>query len=324
MFLSEWEERGYIGVANREIFKAIVARLRERGAPTRFKWVKGHSGILGNEEADQLAGEGALKEIFSELNLTVKNKYNLTGAQMSKMTEALAYQGIKEIQKQPEPRRGTTVRLDITRYTAEENFGFAPLDETIWSSIQNPDLSRSARSFFWRATHNSHKIGEFWSNCTGLEHRQWCYKCSQDEGQPISEDLDHILLGCAEPEVDIIWKLAEKLWRKKMPVWPKLRNVGSIVACTMAKFKDNKGKPLAGANRLYRILISESAHLIWKLRNKRIIEPKPNEEYIKPTHKEIHNRWLNTINSRLALDIAMTHDKYESRALPRRKILQTW
>ncbi|KZP28250.1 RnaseH-domain-containing protein [Athelia psychrophila] len=324
MYLTEWEERGYIGIANREIFKAIVALLRERGAPTRFKWVKGHSGILGNEEADELAGEGALKEAFGELDLKIKNKFNITGAQLSKMTQALAYQGIKELQKPPTRRSGTESRLDITRYAVEENFGQAPLDETIWQAIQHKDLSRSIRSFFWRATHNGYKIGEYWMKCENLEQRAWCYECTQKEGQPVTESLDHILLECCEPEGQMIWKLAERLWRKKMPVWPQLRNAGSIIACTMACFKSEEGKILAGANRLYRILISESAHLIWKLRNRRIYEPKPNEDFIKPTRKEIHNKWVSAINSRLALDIAMTHTKYDTDAIPRRKVLQTW
>lgn len=324
MFLAKWEECGYIGVANKEIFKAIVALLRERGAPTRFKWVKGHSGILGNEEADKLAGEGALKEIPSELDLKIKNKFNLTGAQLSKMTQAIAYQGIKETEKQPKPRSGTESRLDITRYTAEEMFGQTPLNETIWSTIQHKDLSRPIRSFFWKATHNAHKIGDYWDKCTNLEHRAWCHECTQKEGQPVTESLDHILLECCEPEGKIIWKLAEQLWKKKMPVWPELRNAGSIVASSMAMFKLEDGKILAGANRLYRILISESAYLIWKLRNKRLFDPKPNEEFTKPTPNEIHNKWIRAINDRLTLDIAMSHDKYETNAIPRRKILQTW
>ncbi|KZP26706.1 hypothetical protein FIBSPDRAFT_732057 [Athelia psychrophila] len=109
-----------------------------------------------------------------------------------------------------------------------------------------------------------------------------------------------------------------------MPGWPELKKAGSIVASSMAMFKSDDGKVLAGANRLYRILISESAHLIWKLRNKCLFDPKPNEEFTKPTRNEIHNKWVRAINNRLTLDIVMTHDKYETNTIPWRKILQTW
>lgn len=99
IFLKEWEERGFIGIANKEFFMALAALLRERGAPTMFKWIKGHAGIEGNEGADKLAGEGAWKEEVDQIDLEIKDKFNLSGAQLSKITQALAYKGIKELQK---------------------------------------------------------------------------------------------------------------------------------------------------------------------------------------------------------------------------------
>ncbi|KAK7005497.1 hypothetical protein R3P38DRAFT_2556889 [Favolaschia claudopus] len=73
----------------------------------------------------------------------------------------------------------------------------------------------------------------------------------------------------------------------------------------------------AGATRLYKILITESAHLIWKLRNERVIQ----ETGSAPLAK-IRNRWLRAINSRLAMDCAMTDRfKWGKKAL---KTKQTW
>lgn len=38
----------------------------------------------------------------------------------------------------------------------------------------------------------------------------------------------------------------------------------------MVNFKTREGKPKSGDNRLYKILIAESAMLIWSLRNQRV------------------------------------------------------
>jgi hypothetical protein len=60
-----------------------------------------------------------------------------------------------------------------------------------------------------------------------------------------------------------------ELWLKRHdePFEPSL---GNILGCGLPNFtKDNK--PLTGKNRLYKILVSESAFLIWKLRCERTI-----------------------------------------------------
>ncbi len=48
--------------ANVELLGKIDKHIKGRDGHTKFKWVKGHDGIEGNEEADRLADEGANKE----------------------------------------------------------------------------------------------------------------------------------------------------------------------------------------------------------------------------------------------------------------------
>lgn len=106
--------------------------------------------------------------------------------------------------------------------------------------------------------------------------------------------MDHILTECEAPPRKLIWKLANNLWMKKSDS-PLPTRLGDILGCGLANFKRN-GKPDKGKNRLYRILVSESAYLIWKMRNERRIRDN-NEPPDTPQTLTI-NRWTHAINKR--------------------------
>src|SRR3954449_10130553 len=165
--------------------------------------------------------------------------------------------------------------------------------------------------------HNVHKCGKFWNNIPGLEQRATCPVCNEEES------MEHILLECNAPGQKIIWKLTKELWLKKHDTWPVLK-YGTILGCSMADFKIEEGAPQQGKNRLYRILMSESAFLIWKLRCERRISKEDDPEKFH-SETEIHNRWVVIINNRLNLDKLMTnHKKYGKKALKKRTVIQTW
>lgn len=167
--------------------------------------------------------------------------------------------------------------------------------------------------------HRAKKTGEFWDKVENSEQNAYC---RVPAGEKTCESMDHILTECRSPEVDIIWGLAEKLWKKKMPTWPKINCAGAVMACALADFQTPEGDKLAGANQLYRIIVSESAWLIWKISCKRLFDIDAPEEGI--TKREIHNCWVKAINLRLDLDRAMTNPKHERKAMPRRKVIHTW
>lgn len=85
-------------------------------------------------------------------------------------------------------------------------------------------------------------MGTYWDNIPGHEHRAMCHKC-----QTI-ESMEHILLECDTPGRKTVWNLAQQLWEKKMGHWLEIKNMGGIMACTMADFKSQDGKKLGGAN----------------------------------------------------------------------------
>jgi hypothetical protein len=79
-----------------------------------------------------------------------------------------------------------------------------------------------------------------------------------------------------------------------------------------------------GDNRLFHVLVSESAHLIWKLRCERRITH--NDSPVgQLTPAKIHNRWLQIINSRLTMDRILTDKwRYGKKALRTKTVLDTW
>lgn len=94
--LKTWENQGWIGMKNSEWFKQAAFLLRRRTAPTRFKWVKGHNEELGNEQSNKLVKEGVNKNEVNVILLNIPNHFNLQGAKLPGLTQAIAYRGIYE------------------------------------------------------------------------------------------------------------------------------------------------------------------------------------------------------------------------------------
>jgi hypothetical protein len=125
---------------------------------------------------------------------------------------------------------------------------------------------------------------------------------------------------CPNETRTTIWNLAENLWPEKYGEWPQI-TIGTIMGCGNINALPNnrqendpqeeqqeKGKK--GAMRLLRILISESAHLIWVLRCDRTINGTKHSE------QSINKRWITTLNKRLQTDritakMIIRKDKYK-------------
>ena len=314
--LQSCEDKGWIGIANKDLFKATVACLRSRSNITTLQWVRGHCGDEGNEGADQLAKLGANKANSDHIDLSIEPQLNLHGAKLAKMSQSLLYKGIIE-RSNPPQRKSTVAHLDITRRATKALSNHLPTDARIWFSIRNKDITRTIRCFLWKCLHNTYKVGSYWDNIPSFETRADCPICG------IPESMEHILTECDSPAQNLIWNLAKALWLKWHPVFPEIK-FGTILGCSLAEFKDSKGKISRGDNRLFRILITESAHLIWKLRCERRIAKQDNPD-LYHSETEIHNRWLQAINARLALDQLLSNKaKYQKKALPTSLVLCTW
>ena len=297
-----------------DLFKNITAWVRHRSNSTKMIWVKGHSGI---QAADRLANEGALKPLppLDPLPPPPNNTIP-TGAKLSTMAQRDFYRGIKMANKPP-PRRSTQRNLDRIQACATEYFNNSPTHAAIWKSTKNKDFTKKTREFLWKCIHNAFKIGKFWDNIPGYETRGTCAHCN------VEESMEHILTECDAPGRTEVWALANELWHKRSDS-PIPTNYGAILGCGLTNFTKDQGKPDTGLNRLFRIIVSESMYLIWKIRCERAITWGNDPSKLHAPH-EIHNKWLLSINSRLKIDSVQTNRKiFRKKVLDSKTVLKTW
>lgn len=156
-------------------------------------------------------------------------------------------------------RRGTLINLDIARWALKENNGNPPSDVNLWRSLKNKAITKETRAFLWKAMHNAFKIGEYWEK---ILHYKMCSKCHICDTM---ENMNHILTEYKATGQETIWELTRRLCKHRGLQWTDL-SLGLILGCSLAKLKHLNGSVTEAGSRMYQIVISESARLIWKIR----------------------------------------------------------
>jgi exonuclease III len=322
--LAEHEDTGYIGRKHPYMTRLAVARLRKRTATTILVSPEHREASERAVEAEALA-KAAQKSDFTNprgLEIAIRDdEPQLTGAKLSALTQKLAYQGVREILMQKYNKRPRTeAMMQRAQAEAEDAFGSVPTEDQMWKSMRHKDLSRECRHFLYRLMHDSYMVGSHWDRPSFNDELQARKNCRHQHcgGE---ESLEHILFYCEAPGREKVWKLAKALWEKKnqtKQLWP---GIGMVISCGLARFKTPNGERDYGAERLYRILVSESAKLIWNLRLERVIPGKDETQ----TDAEIEARWYKTMNARLSLDRELSNKrKYGKKAIKKRYVLDTW
>ncbi|KAH7909128.1 ribonuclease H-like protein, partial [Hygrophoropsis aurantiaca] len=321
--LKSWEDAGWIGIANKELFQTAAYLLRKRAAQTKFSWVKGHSGILGNEEADKLADEGSKKNTDDQITTEIPKNFIIQGAKLETITQRLAYEAIGHISSN-KPRRQTIINLDITRYAIEELTGSVETDASLWKACRHEDLTQPVKQFLYKSLHGAFKIGEFWNGIPNYEQRSRCPICTEE-----TESMEHILTECEKSHQNLLWSLAKGIWPDSKYQWPEIK-IGTILGCGAISLQseensdsseNEKTKPSAettGKSRLLRILISETAHLIWTTRCSHAIGG------IELSVDKITTRWYTAIEKRLITDRLHLRKQRSPRKKDIKKVLHTW
>ncbi|KAJ7246801.1 hypothetical protein B0H12DRAFT_1305322 [Mycena haematopus] len=296
--LTQWEREGWVGVPHRMVMKCLAAELKARKARTTMIEAPSASDAeLRCLEAARLAKEEAGRNGVRRIELTVPAGTSLAGVRLQNNKQKIFYRGIREIKTRDlKPRLSTDIKLAAVKESMLHLQKRAVADEEIWQSLRSKDFMPRTAQFLWRAMHNAHRVGDYWKHIPDCEDRAICQECGE------TEDLEHILLRCESPGAEIVWKAAEKLWLEKEPTWPEI-SLGTILGCGLMRFSDEEGKQRPGAKRLYKILVSESAYVIWKLRNDRVISRAGDPI----TEAEIINKWTHNLNQRLQQDIVLAN-----------------
>ena len=310
--LERHEDTAWVGVPNTPWLKAAAYHLRVRSAPTKLKWVKGHNGTTGNEEADKLAAEGVRKPTPDAIDLTVPQNFDPLGLRLCTLTQASAY-AFLNAHEPPATSERAQINLERARATLKDINTKEMTDTNLWLKCRHPDIRRPVQAFLYKAMNGALRIGQFWDDIPQHAHRAHCASCNASP-----ESLDHILVDCDNDAVATVWSVARQTWPSSFGPWPDVQ-LGLILGCgsIALPLEDDESLVHTGPSRLLRILLSESAHLIWVLRCERTIQG------LRHSTNTIKSRWLNKINHRLNLDRHIA-TVYNRRPITRKLVQDTW
>ncbi|KAF9021778.1 hypothetical protein BDZ89DRAFT_957202 [Hymenopellis radicata] len=160
-------------------------------------------------------------------------------------------------------RPRTAVNLDKARFAAKDMSERIPSNKLIWKGTRHQDFSKQVRFFLWMTiVHDAYKVGAWRENKPGYEHRTKCEECGS------TETREHILFECTAPGQEEVWELVRKFWKQKTTELTNI-NFPNLLALAFANPINSREETVKGDASLHRIVVSEAAHLIWKLRNER-------------------------------------------------------
>ncbi|KAJ7589323.1 hypothetical protein C8J56DRAFT_888910 [Mycena floridula] len=314
--LETWEDKGFIGMENRCLLQAIAAQIRGHIEPTYLKLSQNTEDPLLVHEAHELATEGCKKKSTDKIDWSTPEETRRPGVKLSSLTQGLAYRAITELQTMPKvlARKTTAANVKRIKTAITEINRSPPTSKDIWTGIRKEAFNRRVKNFMFLMVHGAQRTGGYWKHIPGCEERQNCKHCGEEES------MEHILTECPSSVQNTIWKLARALLESKdNSQWPPI-NFETIMGVGSIKIYASGRKVDKGKTRLFRLIVTESAHLIWTTRCKIIVR----EEAI-PTEAHLTNAWAQVINERLGEDRRLTNPYiFKMKALDKALVLETW
>ncbi|EJD51084.1 hypothetical protein AURDEDRAFT_57515 [Auricularia subglabra TFB-10046 SS5] len=234
------------------------------------------------------------------------------------LTQGLANKGIRKARSERMVERRKTVEsIGIIKEAMREFYGKPPTTRQIWQDLRSGSLTRQAREFLWKAIHGVHKTGAYFKNMK----QPWsdyatCPACG------VEESLEHILLDCPQSGQQDVWVLVDD-FLAKMGLQVDV-TYGLILGCASVRVRDRFTDRILRLERIFKIVVSESAFLIWKIRCEARMEHGGDPEWHLPKDA-IAERWWKVIRRRKHQDIASVDKvRYGKKAKPKGEIYETW
>ncbi|KAK0209799.1 hypothetical protein IW262DRAFT_1281216, partial [Armillaria fumosa] len=177
------------------------------------------------------------------------------------------------------------------------------------------------RGFLWKALQNTFKTGAFWEHI-GPQYvkRGECPYCK------VTKTMEHILIECNIEGQTLLWKLAQELWEMQGQKWI-TQTSGVALGSMLIQIKLANGKVDRAATRMYRILITETVHMIWKEGPHSHQRIQQSDEDVEKWHscEEIKRMWLDAMNHRLTIDQLLVNKcRFGLKALTKVLVLSMW
>ncbi|KAJ7579795.1 hypothetical protein C8J56DRAFT_897067 [Mycena floridula] len=313
--LEKWEDMAFVGKDNRLTLQAIAARLRAQTGKTMLIVTKDDDEPTKWQEARDLAREGAAKRHEDRINWSAPKEFSRQGVKLSCLTQSIAGKAIRALKVVPKDlqRKKTLANLKMIKQAVTTECSLMPTTKDIWRSVRREPFTRRFRNFLYLMIHGAQRTGEYWKHIPTCEDRQMCSHCE------VEESMEHILTQCTNSVQATVWELAKSLLDKRGGVWPTI-SFGTLMGCGLVNIVEGGSKVDTGRTRLFRIIISESMHVIWKIRCDVTVD---GEDI--PSRDHIINKWTRAINCRLEEDRLLTNKfRYKKKALEKSTVLETW
>jgi hypothetical protein len=200
--LPTWETKGFNNVKDATLYQSLLSTLWSRQAPRIFWkgiWSQNHSA----HGVRMLASVGSRST--DPINLGVSPEKELTGAILSSLSQAQAYQMILD-NKPKAPFPATERNMQIIKESVGNLRQKQPTNASTWKATQSTTLCRRVQNFNFNMIHNSLKTGNFFKHIPNCEHRVNCPRCET------TDSIEHILLNCQSSHCEIVWNTVKSIW----------------------------------------------------------------------------------------------------------------